>query len=281
MANPNKKDSKTWEPLFFSKTPLFKELHALMDAFKPWQYPNWPTFCDLNDFAGEYFNRLKIPRAQQVRFVHDDKGCQYETQIVEMKQVPTRLKNWHDWFNYLSWLLYPKTKRALAQHYLPTSHHRSIRQNAIAHFDECGVVICSSSTQLLQLACEFNWRSLFWEHRQWFGQRIQGYILGHGLWEKALLPYIGMCGHALCLKVPEDFFVQSQQDQGLWIDKQLSQKIQQPGFLEKTQDLMPFPLLGIPGMHHHNQSKAFYENQDYFRSLSQPHKTTKWLSKID
>jgi hypothetical protein len=88
-------------------------------------------------------------------------------------------------------------------------------------------------------------------------------LFGHGLYEKALRPYVGMTGHALLLQTPAhgDFG----NEPGLlakadaWTANAVHER------LAKPRDLSPLPVLGVPGWWDANNEAAFYDNAAYFR----------------
>lgn len=80
----------------------------------------------------------------------------YEGQVIERGEVPTRRDDWHDLFNALAFITFPRAKRALhARQYaiiaarLPPQatklpNARTREQDALALFDEGGLVVASS-----------------------------------------------------------------------------------------------------------------------------------------
>lgn len=90
-------------------------------------------------------------------------------------------------------------------------------------------------------------------------------IFGHGLFEKAQNPYIGMTGKVMFLEVTADFFRLPIHERLKYIDLQLAEWILSANFPEEPKALHPFPLLGWPKWHAQNHSAVFYDNQNYFR----------------
>jgi hypothetical protein len=86
-------------------------------------------------------------------------GSLYEGRIVEAHEVPTREADWHDLFNALAFCAFPRSKWALhARQYrcyaarispgmtrLPGARTRE--QDALALFDEGGLLVCLSAQQ--------------------------------------------------------------------------------------------------------------------------------------
>jgi len=69
--------------------------------------------------------------------------------------------------------------------------------------DESGVVIPCADSELAELLRDFRWKELFWQRRERVQNSMGIYLFGHGLYEKALRPYIGMTGQGLLLPVAQ------------------------------------------------------------------------------
>lgn len=235
-----------WDPFFYKRFQGFESVQF-------WEklahlYPQWPTIED--------YNRLK----NKVGFIAQNPDIQYESQIYHHKQVPTRLHNWHDFFNNVTWLIWPKLKWALIEANIKevkNNHLRTPMQNLLAHFDECGMVICSTEEDVFEDIKAHRWKKLFLDKN--LLTHTHPFIVGHGLLEKGLNPYIGMTGKAIFMPVEKDFFTLSLKEKITFIDAQ-------PLCLQK---LWPFPLLGWPGWYPH-QEEVFYDNAQYFREKKIP-----------
>ena len=90
-------------------------------------------------------------------------------------------------------------------------------------------------------------------------------IFGHGLYEKALQPYIGMTGQGVVLAVEQDFFIWALPQQLAHLDTLLADRLALPEYGKSTRELSPVPLLGVPGWTADNEREAYYENTRYFR----------------
>jgi hypothetical protein len=91
------------------------------------------------------------------------------------------------------------------------------------------------------------------------------FLFGHGLYEKALRPYVGMTGQGLLLPVEAAFFGWSLEEQLCHLDESLAQYLAEPGHCRSTAELTPVPLLGVPGWTSDNDDPAYYDNTAYFR----------------
>ena len=91
------------------------------------------------------------------------------------------------------------------------------------------------------------------------------YLFGHGLYEKALQPYVGMAGQGLLIKVEQVFFTWPLVQQLAHLDSLLADYLAAPEHCRSTRDLSPLPLLGVPGWTADNDCAAYYDNTAYFR----------------
>src|SRR5690606_22316861 len=115
-------------------------------------------------------------------------------------EVETRPENWHDLFNALVWIAFPRAKAAInAQHAAlleergdAEARHRGPERDALTLFDEGGVVVATCAPQLMRLVRDFEWKALFWERREALVATTRFLAFGHACYEQALAPYIGM-----------------------------------------------------------------------------------------
>jgi hypothetical protein len=249
----------TWNPDFLDSAPVFEALRAVAIPFA--YKNNWPTLADLQ----RQFTLKNIairPVAQGGK-----PGCQeekYESRIYLAGELQTRSENWHDLFNALIWLQFPKTKSVLNRLHYEASLARAEKtnrgplENAIASFDESGAIIISRRADLLQMIRDHEWHKLFVENGPAFGSDIHCLIFGHALYEKALSPYVGMTAQSLL--IGSDAMLHND----LQMLDAMVAAIWQQGGVTHTKDLESFPMLGVPGWHA-QQNHAFYADSKYFR----------------
>ncbi len=201
----------------------------------------------------------------------------YEAQIFSSGTVPTRPNNVHDLFNALVWASFPRSKAALNGRHMAarqlrlTGNNRGPVQDALTLFDECGVIVLSDRTDLLAHIEHFEWKELFWRQREAVNHHMKFFLFGHGLMEQMLTPFIGLTGKALLMNV-ESAWLQARID-GVasghallqHIDARSSTQIASPACFVRGRDLLPLPLLGIPGWSAENERESFYDNAHYFR----------------
>jgi hypothetical protein len=188
-------------------------------------------------------------------------------------EVQTRENNLHDLFNALVWLTFPHSKAAInARHYRaltaadsPLQSQRGTTRDMATLFDESGVIVACSKSQLSNLLCNFKWKELFWEQREEVNTSMGFYIFGHGLHEKALHPYTGFTGQGLLIAVEEEFFTWPISQRLQHLDECVANYLNDSAHCQNTRELTPVPLLGIPGWSEQNTLAEYYDNQDYFR----------------
>lgn len=263
----------SWIPNFLDASPLFEPLRPAASGLE--QLEHWPDIAELELLRAH--KSIVTKSGKPIRFVTHETSPQefarqYEPRIYLTGEVQTRMQNWHDLFNALAWLTFPRAKAALNQtHYqamLPgkrepgrTRSQRGPLRDAATLFDESGVVVASADAELSALLRNFEWKELFWRRRSAVLARMKFFIFGHGLYEKALNPYVGMTGKALVVDVEQCFFNQTLPAQLHAIDLMLEQH-----WRASAAALTPLPLLGYPGWSADNAEEFYYDNQNYFRS---------------
>ena len=266
MNEPAKNESG-WCPEFNPQLAIFDDLRALYTASFG---KDWPSLARLNRLLPPDAHTISGRIISFVRQAGKMTALEYEQQIWRSGRVPTRAGKWHDLFNALMWSLFPRSKARLnAMHVTGTDHNssgqRSPLRDALTLIDECGIVIASSSSEPENANLKHDWQSLFVATRdQWFVNR-RPLIVGHGLYQQCLQPYLGLTAKALYVEVEAGFFESGLADQYRHIDDLLQDLLQQRGLALRPSDLLAFPLLGVPGWHSENQLPRFYRQTDYFR----------------
>lgn len=243
-------------PFFDGIRPLICELAG--DA--------WPSRERLNALAAT--RAIVNSRGLPIRFVAPPtqglSAMRYETCIAESGEVPTR-DNWHDLFNALQWIAFPRMKgalnaqhaRLLAQGGADEATARSAPRDVLTMIDESGIVVASADGSLLDLIRGFQWRTLFVERREDVIANMRFVLVGHGLMEKALSPFIGITAKAILLNIDA---------KSAALDSAAADWLLDEAHLVDSRQLAPLPLLGIPGWDARNESVAFYDDTAYFRA---------------
>lgn len=254
-----------WNAAFADGSPLLLPLQHWAQRISGDDWPDLLKLQRLLDEAG-----VRIASGIPLRLVAPGGKLPYEIRVYESGELECRERNWHDLFNVLVWLAFPRAKAALnARHYAAWSAvagtGRGAVRDALTVFDESGLVVLSAQPALLQLIRDFRWKPLFWEHRAETVRDMCFLPFGHALCEKALAPYRGLTGHAVLLEVSADVLALPVSAQLAYVDAQLELQVVDPQVMQSTQQLAPLPLLGIPGWCAENELAAYYDDAQYFR----------------
>lgn len=263
--------SSQWQTNFISLLP-FAPLFPISQNF--FCHSNWPTLESYNHLAS--LKKITSKSKKSIVFIEQmtksqNFSDQYEPRIYIKGEIQTRKSNWHDFFNAMVWLTFPKTKAVLNElqyvglkERLGKSKIRTPLENVLTLFDENGAIVVSSSPELLELLKKFQWQELFWNRREAVISQMRFFILGHSLYEKLLNPYLGITASSITFLVLENF-----------LNKHLSEQIDPLDLLladffantkiKSAQEFMPLPLLGIPDWDKANNSADYYQNTAYFR----------------
>jgi len=265
-----------WDPQFLARSPMFEPLRGKGAAMRS---SHWPRLDELQYLLKN--SRVRIVNSQNmpIRFVSqgtkprsfEDK---YEPRIYLKGEVPVRPENWHDLLNVLVWLTFPKSKAALNhRHFLAASKSEEKREknrgpvrDALTLFDEGGVIVACSDSRLAQLLVDFKWKELVWINRDTVTASMKIFLFGHAIYEKALQPFTGVTGRAVIFPVVADFFAAALEQQLRMLDEKLAEYLYNPQHFNRTVDLAPVPILGVPGWNAENEREAYYENEAYFRA---------------
>ena len=269
----------------FCDQPMFGALKPLFWLFK--NHKRWPTVADFNHWMLQMKHPAQSELGRLIHFVEQLPQLkmfsgQYEPRIYLNGEVQTRAENWHDFFNALMWMMFPKVKAAMNYHQYQQqkerwgcSSQRSNLENILALFDENGAIVVSSNRLLSRLLREFKWKELFVDRRYDVLEHMQFFMIGHSLYEKALNPYVGMTANSMILEVEESFFNQPLVAQIKELDVIISNMLMNKQWVQSPKAYSPLPLLGIPGWTTDNEQPGYYDNIQYFRKgRSQPQNAT-------
>jgi DUF3025 family protein len=190
----------------------------------------------------------------------------YDLFIETTGLIPTRPRNWHDFFNACIWARFPRMKlrtlaRSVEERRARLQPKRSALSNWLTHFDECGLVVRTNEPELLAMIRQLRWRELFIEQRRLLERRARVACFGHATLEGLREPHLGLMGKALLWHDPDFDPDRDPDDDVPALDAWLEARLQQG----TPPRLHPLPVLGLPGWHSPNQSASFYDNRDYFR----------------
>jgi hypothetical protein len=206
----------------------------------------------------EELNRLAEAECSPVRFVLGQaaSALDYERAVAEQGLIATRSGSWHDLFNALCWLAFPRSKTALnrvhVSHAFPGGA-RALPRDRATLLDESGALVLFADAGLAALFLRREWKSLFVQERAHTERSMKVVLLGHALYDKMRTPYKSLTAHALVLQDSECC------DDNAALDAKAAAAIAGEAALS------PLPLLGVPGWDPRNRSAGFYDDAAVFR----------------
>lgn len=225
----------------------------------------WPEPAQYDDLA------RTVPQPSDVRlpsFIAENRQAVqraggYEKHVATLSAVPTRRESWHDFFNMSVWAHFPKLRWALNALHVdenlgPTDprNGRAPAQNRAATLDETGLLVASTSRNLLEELRALRFKAVFWQRREELLATTRFYVIGHGLLESLLTPHPRLAARSLLLHVPTLSLSDSDQ-QRFALDALAAERIH--GWRQHPAMLDPIPVLAIPG-YAANDSAAFYDD---------------------
>lgn len=196
----------------------------------------------------------------------------YEERIHATGAVETRADNWHDFFNALAWLAYPRAKRSLNErHHVARQAERSAGngrrgalRDALTQFDECGLAVASASAELMARLRAHEWKRLFWHERPAVLREMRFFVFGHATWEQLRRPYFGLTAKAVLIDVTSDWLRLAPDEQRADMDGRLAEIFSRGDLFLRPRDFQPVPLLGIPGVVEENAEVTYYDDTRQF-----------------
>ena len=218
-------------------------------------------------------------RGQKNRICPSGVEANYQLRLFLAGEIMTRLENWHDFFNALCHISFPRLKAVInaRQFYAmdaqiqnlpwPTrpGKNRNAEQDALTHFDEGGVVVAVKNSHMLHDLQGRNWKSAFWEKRLSMQHEVRFFVVGHAIYEDVLHGHPTPHGLAMGVVVEENFFGQTQHEQLKIIDTLAARQLANNVRYASTRDFFPLPVLGYPGWCQENSALSYYDNPQYFR----------------
>jgi Protein of unknown function (DUF3025) len=239
----------------------------------------------LTDNAAQ--RQLRNANGQPITFADADSvsadmartGTAYESWIFKTGQVPTRPHSeagWHDLFNAVVWLAYPKSKALLNRFQAEAiardgvGMQRGSLRDAITLLDESAILLASCAPDIVQSLKEHHWNEALVERRDQWGKRIQPSLFGHAVLQKLVDPYKSLCAHSYVLEVDPSYFTLAPDAQRAVLDRKLHSQLESDnaaGHLA-NKPFSPLPVLGIPFWSAQNSQASFYADKTVFRPKS-------------
>lgn len=199
-----------------------------------------------------------------------DSAAHYEWRIGSRGEVLTRTSGdgcWHDFYNALIWIRFPKLKSALNDLQLKgideaavddlAAERRGRLRDRVTLFDECGALVITHDRDIVRALAAFDWNELFVLGRERFRHAARVVLVGHALHDKLRMPYKGVCAQAIAL----DLDARSD-----WRTMDAAAAHLIAGGIALREPFMPLPVLGVPGWWAANEEPSFYNDPKVFRS---------------
>jgi len=261
----------------FESDPNFPEVsfaHPVFDPLRPalerLAGERWPDGARLARLAVELGAAPCTASGLPVRFVAPSAEREnYELRVFRTGAVHTRPRNWHDLFNALAWLAYPRTKAALnalhAARIPLEGRQRGPLRDLLTLFDEGGVIVACDDAALVELVRAARWRELFWEQRARVLTGMRLLVIGHAVMESALAPWPGITCKAMFFQVeraelqgpPQALRAALDQRAARWLDAHAGEAT--------PRALAPLPVFGYPHWLPQSARAEFYHDERYFR----------------
>ncbi|NMG50596.1 DUF3025 domain-containing protein [Azoarcus communis] len=241
--------------------------------------PGVPDIAALNAMREQWVPGLQSGSGAPLCFVRPPKGLDgYESHIHATGEVPTRADDWHDYFNALAWLAWPRSKQALNRLHVDILQQRQTaglsgrgsQRDAMTQFDECGVVVVTADADLAAGLAAHEWMGVFWAARQRLIARSQFMVFGHASWDLLRDPFPGLCAKACYRVVDESWLALDHAARLADTDAWLADHLRAHANALSPASWRPLPLLGIPGVTSDNEQQAYYLDTKQFRPRRLP-----------
>ena len=261
-------------PAALAERRLFEPIAGLLARFE-----TLPDAADLDALLRTQTPAPCSGGGQPLRFVRPEKelSAGYEEQVFHTGAVPTRADDWHDFFNALAWCVWPRAKAACNALHLREIAARKAAglagrgpcRDTLTQFDECGILVVTSVTEIACLLADHQWETAFWDRRRELIACTRFLIFGHGSWDQLRQPFTGLCAKALYRVVDPGWLALPPAGQQAEADAWLAGQLAQAPDLSPRQ-LSPLPLLGIPGVSADSECRSHYRDTRQFRPKRRP-----------
>lgn len=259
------------DPVALSARPLYEPVGAWLRACGGARLPGTEA---LNRALEALAERPCAASGRPIRFVPPGGvDAAYEERVFQRGEIETRPDDWHDFFNALAWLAYPRAKRALnGRHHVALQaqraagrRERGALRDAATQFDECGIAVASADPALVELIRGHAWKELFWARRAELAREMRFFVFGHATWDQLRAPFVGLTAKAVLLDVGQAWLASPIERQRADIDGWLADFFSRRDAFSRPGDFQPLPLLGIPGVVAASASPDYFDDARQFR----------------
>lgn len=216
----------------------------------------------------------------------DDDRAPYEAGIWASGRVPTRTgpddAAWHDLFNALAWLRFPRVKATLNRLQAEVitrdgvGPSRGGLRDAATLFDENGLLLLAAADGEARIDAirDRRWHDALSVDRRRFADQVGVVVFGHALLQKLAAPYKAITGHGWVVDSPavrgpaSGAQAEAIDDWFAAVDARVAATIDADRL--RAARFVPLPVLGVPGWWPANESAGFYDDPAVFRPARRP-----------
>ena len=230
----------------------------------------WPDCARLNALAADLGREPCTRNGRPVRFVPPSAtDAAYELRVHASGAVATRARSWHDLFNALAWLTFPRAKASLnaihARAVPVQAGRRGPTRDLLTIFDEGGAIVACSDPGLIDLVRAFRWQTLFWGERERVLSGLRIVVFGHAVLEQALAPWPGITCKALLVPAEKSLLSAPGDELTEVLDAAVAAWLDAFAHSSSPRALAPLPVFGYPGWSDGSAQPEFYADARYFR----------------
>ncbi len=143
-------------------------------------------------------------------------AAEYERGIASTGVVPIRPNDWHDLFNALAWLSFPRLKASLNRCHVAAlsanpSHEalkgqRGALRDLATLLDESGMLLACDDRSLVEALAAHAWRTLLVERRAAVCRSMRFAVCGHAIFDRGRAARKGLTARVLVLPVDQTHF---------------------------------------------------------------------------
>jgi len=254
-----------------ARIPRHPAFAGLASLFARLDEHGFPDLAALNRLAATLAPRPISAGGAPIRFVAASgrqRALDYERRVFERGEVATRSHDWHDVFNALSWLVFPRTKAALnAGHCAAADGHgrRGPQRDALTLLDESGILVACADMELLALWRAHEWRSAFWDRRATLQQTLHASVIGHGLLVKLLSPFRAITAKALVIGTTTVTETETGTSTPM-LDAAAAGALIAAGESLAPSALLPLPVAALPGWDCEDMGARLFDDTSVFRA---------------
>jgi hypothetical protein len=278
----------------WASSPLHAPIARWLTRLEPGRFP---TIEDLNALVPQV--SALPPGFRFGAALEPVAATEYERGIASTGEVPVRAHDWHDLFNALAWLSFPRLKASLNRCHVAAmsasapgarlAGQRGALRDLATLLDESGMLVACEDPTLVEALAAHAWHTLLVERRLEVCRSMRFAVCGHAIFDRARVPRKALTARVLVLPVDRA----EVEGEGVaqidrldtmaarWLDRLALQCIERadamqglertapsdrPGrVLEGTRVLLHMPVMGVPGWFAANADPTFYDDPQVFR----------------